>query len=187
MHTRLTSSDYLYRKEEFKRDMAGFFEVFNELMAQKVDWLIGAQTLAVRHFSRFFAHLESLFSIQERSSIAGKFLDSVKGNTTTRLNVEKLLLIHSIICDSLFQNTGMFLLPPFRQKLLLLTDYISVGARKQLMPVVLSNLKQFLSSSDKLEEKRECISVLFLLLEQLQTNLAVRSLAKRDRFREDSN
>jgi hypothetical protein len=41
------------------------------------------------------------------------------------------------------------------------------------MPVVLSNLKHFLSSSDRLEEKRECISVLFLLLEQLQTNLAV--------------
>lgn len=43
------------------------------------------------------------------------------------------------------------------------------------MPVVLSNLKHFLSSSDRLEEKRECISVLFLLLEQLQTNLAVRA------------
>ncbi len=96
----------VHSKEEFKGDMAGFFDVFNELMAQKADWLIGAQTLAVRHFSRFFAHLESLFSIQERSSIAGKFLDSVKGNTTTRLNVEKLLLIHSIISDSLFQNAG---------------------------------------------------------------------------------
>lgn len=151
LYDRTNPQDALRTKEEFKCDMAGFFDVFNELMAQKADWLIGAQTLAVRHFSRFFAHLESLFSIQERSSIAGKFLDSVKGNTTTRLNVEKLLLIHSIISDSLFQNAG---------------------ARKQLMPVVLSNLKHFLSSSDRLEEKRECISVLFLLLEQLQTNLA---------------
>jgi hypothetical protein len=124
----------VHSKEEFKGDMAGFFDVFNELMAQKADWLIGAQTLAVRHFSRFFAHLESLFSIQERSSIAGKFLDSVKGNTTTRLNVEKLLLIHSIISDSLFQNAGTSpqlaghtsLYPPLR---LIITLYLLDQAR----------------------------------------------------------
>lgn len=42
-----------------------------------------------------------------------------------------------------------------------------------MMPAILSNLKTFLSVPEKIEEKRECVSVLFLLLDQLQTTLAV--------------
>jgi len=151
---------------------------------------------------RIFANLEALFSTQERISIAAKFLDSLREHSTTRLNVEKLLLMGFIISDSLFQSEGA------------LSFYGHLGreerrgeerrgeerrgeerrgeerkghcrfsadivrnlhpdARKAIMPMVLSNLKRFFGCPGKMDEKRECISLLLFLLEELQTNLAV--------------
>jgi len=50
-----------HSKDEFKRDMAEFFNVFSQLMAQKAEWLIGAQTLAIRHFTRYVKERAGLY------------------------------------------------------------------------------------------------------------------------------
>jgi len=53
---------------------------------------------------------------------------------------------------------------------------ILAESRQTISKVVITQLKLFLGTEDNLEEQIECINVLFLVLNQIQTNLKVSSL-----------
>ncbi len=50
---------------------------------------------------------------------------------------------------------------------------ILAESRQTISKVVITQLKLFLGTEDNLEEQIECINVLFLVLNQIQTNLKV--------------
>ena len=52
-----------------------------------------------------------VFTSEELSTIACKFIDSIGYSETTRLNVEKLILIYSLVGGSLYENESESPLP----------------------------------------------------------------------------
>jgi hypothetical protein len=55
-----------------------------------------------------FQDLGQIFDIKELSGIAARFIESVQyGENLKLMNMEKLLLIHKLVCSDYFLNPGI--------------------------------------------------------------------------------
>eukprot|EP01104_Vermistella_antarctica_P007977 TRINITY_DN1983_c0_g1_i1.p1 TRINITY_DN1983_c0_g1~~TRINITY_DN1983_c0_g1_i1.p1 ORF type:complete len:1550 (-),score=477.61 TRINITY_DN1983_c0_g1_i1:103-4533(-) len=134
----------------FKRDLLQFFFSFNQLMTKTSPQLIGAQTVALKNFSKWFVELQRVFDTRELSAIACKFVDSVQfSEKKTVMNVAKLRVVMQLVSGPLYMDNR---------------------ARKIMMPTVLKQMKLHMTSVHN-EELKQCTAILMEILDATQLKL----------------
>jgi hypothetical protein len=101
--------------QQFEKQMLQMLSAINDLMQKRSpDWVIGAQTLALKHFSSIFEDLSLVFKNSDMGNIATDFLESLDlDDGKVALVVEKLVLIQKIARGSiLLEDTSREMVLP---------------------------------------------------------------------------
>ncbi len=135
---------------------------------------IGVQTLALKvstcrilihcqNFSSMFQDLGLIFDIKELSGIASRFIESVQyGENLKLMNMEKLQLIHKLVCSELFLQQGI--------RCVCGEHSLVLDARSVLMPTILQQIRKHITSSTQ-DEVVQSTKILSVILDLIQTKL----------------
>eukprot|EP00736_Rhodelphis_marinus_P004252 Rmarinus@m.2576 len=90
--------------DTFRSDILDSLDRLNDLMGREFpEWVIGTQAILLKHFSSLLEDLAGIFSTQELSDIAMRFLEMVRPDKL-KLNIEKLDLIRAVVMSKTFDT-----------------------------------------------------------------------------------